>query len=234
MTRTAITWMLWLTCLAAAVPVIAQQAPNTRPGIAVLPFENGGSYGPDRENFELLGIGLQQALTYELAQNTTMRVVDRGSLRALLAEQDLGATERVDPATAARIGRMVGARYVVNGVFMDLFGEFSLIGKIVDVETSEVVNTAQVRGGREELNRLIMRMAAEVTRGVRLPALPAEVREARSLRAITPEALVRHAMIISVRDEGNTDRAIELYRQLISDFPQVEEWHAELRQLTSG
>ena len=36
-----------------ALPAVSV-AQDTRPGIAVLPFENGGSYGQDKENFDAL------------------------------------------------------------------------------------------------------------------------------------------------------------------------------------
>lgn len=213
---------------------IAQQPVDDRPGIAVFPFDNGGSYGENRENLELLGVGLQQALMYELQQNTNLRVIDRAVLRELMEEQDLGASGRVDAETAARIGRIVGAKYVVAGGFMDLFGDFSLTGRIVDTETTEILHSAQARGPREQMYDLIIDMAAEVTADVELPALPAQVREARKERKVSPEALVRHAMILGYRDEGRTDRAIELYEDLVDDFPQVEEWQTELRQLRGG
>jgi TolB-like protein len=212
----------------------AQQTPDTRPGIAVLPFDNGGSYGSASENFELLGVGLQASLTYELGANTNLRVVDRAVLRQVMAEQDLGASGRVDAQTAARIGRIVGARYVVAGSFIDLFGDFTMTGRIIDVETTEILRTAQARGPREQVYGLIVRLAGDMTNGVRLPALPSAVRDGRSARPITPEAMIRHAMILSYRDEGDTERAIELYRQLVADFPQVEEYQTELRQLTAG
>lgn len=215
-------------------PAAGQEDPDDRPGIAVFPFFNGGSYGEGREDLDLLQIGLQQALMYELGQNTSLRVIDRSTLRELLEEQDLGASGRVDPQTAARIGRVVGARYVVAGGFIDLFGDFQLTGRIVDVETTEVVRSAQARGPREQLYGLVVDLAAGVTDGVNLPPLPSQLQEARKKRPVTPEAMVRHAMILSFRDEGKTDQAIDLYRELVADFPEVEEWQAELRQLTGG
>ena len=210
------------------------QAQEKRPGIAVFPFFNGGSYGEKKEDLTQLSIGLQQSLINELSVNTNLRVIDRSTLRELLQEQDLGASGRVDPQTAARIGKVVGARYVVTGGFIDMMGQFQLTGRIVDVETSEVVKSSQVEGDRKKLFSLIVDMATGVTKGVNLPELPEAVREARKKMPVTPEAMVRHGMILSIKDEGNTQRAIELYRDLIKDFPQVEEWKAELRQLTSG
>lgn len=209
----------------------ATTAPDTRPGVAVFPFFNGGSYGDKKEDLALLSVGLQQMLMYELAANTNMRVVDRSTLKELLAEQDLGASGRVTPETAARIGRVVGAKYVVTGGFTDMFGEFQLNGRIVDVETSEVVKSAQVTGKREKLYGLVVDMGKDVTTGVKLPALPAAQQDARKNRKVTPEAIVRHAMILSLQDEGQTAKAIELYDQLVKEFPTMTEWETELRQL---
>jgi curli biogenesis system outer membrane secretion channel CsgG len=209
----------------------AATTPDTRPGVAVFPFFNGGSYGDKKEDLALLSVGLQQMLMYELAANTNIRVVDRSTLKELLAEQDLGQSGRVSPETAARIGKVVGARYVVTGGFTDMFGEFQLNGRIVDVETTEVINSAQVTGKREKLYGLVVDMGKGVTTGVKLPALPAAQQDARKNRAITPEAIVRHAMILSLQDEGQTAKAIELYEQLTNEFPAMIEWKEELRQL---
>lgn len=217
---------------AATTTVNAPATRDDRPGVAVFPFFNGGSYGAQKEDLALLQVGLQQSLMYELAQNTNLRVIDRSTLRELLQEQDLGKTDRVDPATAARIGKIVGARYVVTGGFIDLYGDFQLTGRIVDVETSEIVRSAQVQGKREKMYGLIVDMASRVTNDIKLPALPAAQKESRMRRAITPEAIVRHAMILSIADDGDKPRAVQLYRDLIKDFPQVEEWQAELHQLT--
>ena len=49
-----------------ATPAGAQ---DTRPGIAVLPFDNGGSYGQDKENFEALQLGIPAMLISELSTN---------------------------------------------------------------------------------------------------------------------------------------------------------------------
>ena len=233
---------LWLSMMVSATLLgrdsVVAQAPvaDKRPGVAVFPLFNGGSYGEKKDDLTLLQVGLQQALINELSVNTNLRMIDRSVIKDLLAEQDLGASGRVDPQTAARIGKVVGARYVVTGGFIDmsgLGGDFQMTTRIVDVETGEVVKSAKVEGQKKKLFPLIVDMATSVTKGVKLPELPSEIREARKSKPVTPEALVRHAMILSFKDEGNTRKAIELYRELIRDFPQMEEWKAELRQLTS-
>src|SRR4051812_40006431 len=81
--------------VATSQAAVLQAQGDTRPGIAVLPFDNGGSYGQSKEDFDALQVGMQQMLTTELAQNPALRVVDRSQIKQLLSEQDLGAAGRV-------------------------------------------------------------------------------------------------------------------------------------------
>src|SRR4051812_9033130 len=77
-------------------------AQDRRPGVAVLPLFNGGSYGRTKEDLTPLSVGLQQSLMYEVAATANLRLVDRADIKRLLDEQKLGTTGEVDPATAAR------------------------------------------------------------------------------------------------------------------------------------
>jgi len=196
-----------------------------------MPFENGGSYGADAEVFDALRVGMQQMLMTELALNPALRVVDRSQLQTLLQEQDLGASGRVDPNTAARIGRLVGARYVVLGGFVDFYGDFRIDARIVNVETSEIVNVARVRDKRENLYRLVVDLGGKVVEDVDLPPLDASVREARETRDIPTEAMTLYSRALFYQDRGLTDRAVELYRRVEAEFPQMTEASEALRQL---
>src|SRR6185503_16935363 len=129
---TGMRWRGFATLALVAGLALPLQAQDTRPGIAVFPFDNGGSYGQDKENFEALQVGMQQMLTTEFAQNPALRVVDRTQIKSLLAEQDLGAQGRVDANTAAKIGKVVGAKYVVMGGFIDFYGDLRLDARIVN------------------------------------------------------------------------------------------------------
>jgi curli biogenesis system outer membrane secretion channel CsgG len=62
-----------------------------------------------------VGRDLAGMLTNELASTGTFQMVERNKLDAILDEQDLGASGRVSPSTAASIGKMVGAKYLVTG-----------------------------------------------------------------------------------------------------------------------
>lgn len=231
---------LFATLALLAIPAVtlSGQEPqdDPRPGIAVLELENGGSHGEnaEAEDFESLGVGLQQMLLTELAVNSELRIVERRRLNTLMAEQDLRAEGRVDPSTAARIGQLVGARYVVLGSFVDLFGDFHMNARIVDTETSELVpgTAQQVRDRRENIYDLLVELASDITAAVDLPPLPTEVREARMEREIPAEAVTLYSRAQVYEDAGRTEQAITLYRRITEEFPQMEEARQALVQLT--
>ncbi len=227
--------MLSLGALIPAAESIRAQEPGAaddRPGVAVFPFENGGSYGPEREAMDALTVGIQQMLLTELARNSGLRIVERGMLRELLAEQDLGASGRVEPGTAAAIGRIVGARYVILGGFIDLFGDFNLNARIVDVETSEVLGAEQIRADRSRLFDMLFEMSEKITEIADLPPLAREVREARVEREVPAEAVILYSRAQTYEDFGDTARAAEVYRRIMQEFPELVEAEEALRQIS--
>lgn len=237
--RTRISLMLTLVvaaALAAPAPVAAQgETPEDRkPGVAVFPFTNGGSYGEDSENLESLTVGLQQMLLTELDQNQELRIVERSMLKEIMEEQDLGQTERVDPQTAAKIGKLVGAQYMVTGVFVDLYGKFRMDARIIDTETSEVIQTESVKGEKEGLYDLLVDLSTRITKGADLPPLPQVARQERKKRDIPPEAITIYSQAQVYQDRGRDERAIKLYERLVQRFPDLTQAKQALDQLTSG
>jgi len=215
-----------------AVPSVSM-AQDTRPGIAVITFEDGGSYGQEAEDFAALTVGLQQMLITEFAANGGLRVVDRGRINELLDEQDLGASGRVDANTAARIGRVVGAKFVVMGGFVDFYGDMRIDARIVDTETTEIVKVERTRDDREKMFTMVVDLADGITKGLSLTPLSQEQLQERQHRSeqIDQEAVRLYTRALLYADRGDTDRAIELFSQVTRDFPEYTEAHEALRQI---
>jgi TolB-like protein len=216
-----------------AAPGAAQQTPDNRPGVAVLPFFAGAGPSGERESMEALSVGLQQILITELSMNSGLRVVDRSIVRDLLAEQDLGASGRIDAETAARLGRMVGAKYVMTGGFNELEGTFHLDGRIVDSETSEILKAERVSDRRNNMYGIITSFGNRITDGVNLPQLPRAERQQQEARAgrTPPEAVVLYSQAHRLSDQGRTAEARELFRRITVEFPQSTHAQEALRQI---
>lgn len=71
--------------------------------------------GSDDETLQPLGTALAVLLATDMSQTDRLRVLERVQIQALLAEIALGRTGRVDPATAARAGRILSAGRIIQG-----------------------------------------------------------------------------------------------------------------------
>ena len=72
--------------------------------VAILPFENTGSYGQDKEVFDALELGLPATLGSTLSAEPGLRVLDRGAVQDAMEKSQIGARRQLktDPSGAAR------------------------------------------------------------------------------------------------------------------------------------
>jgi len=89
---------------------LAQQPPQSAT-VAVLPVLVSGD-----STYQPLSRGLAELITTDLAYIRTLRLLERLQIGVLLAELKLGASDRADPATAARVGKLLRVERMVQGV----------------------------------------------------------------------------------------------------------------------
>ena len=110
-----------VTAVRAGATLAAQQAvrresvltalPPEPSTLAVLPVTIAGDTA-----FRSLSRGLAELITTDLAMLRSIRLLERMHVGALLDELRLSQTGRVDPATASRMGRLLRAERLVQGV----------------------------------------------------------------------------------------------------------------------
>lgn len=125
------------------------------PLIAVLPVEEGDFSWKGFGGDEILN-GITQLITDRIVQVDGIRVVERTRVVDILNEQDFANSGRVDPETAAQIGRILGVDSIILATLTQMevgekgglsFGPVSLsgvtakiviTGRVVDATTAEV------------------------------------------------------------------------------------------------
>jgi TolB-like protein len=110
--------------------------------VAVLPLDQGAGGTP----YEGLGKALAGMLTTDLSTAPGVSLVERARLDALLSEVDLAKGGFLDPATAQKLGKGLGAEYVVMGSYSVVEGQFLLDARLVGVESAKVVRAADAHG----------------------------------------------------------------------------------------
>jgi TolB-like protein len=205
--------------LGTASRVLAQNAPVV---IAILPFEDRGSYGQDKEVYRALQLGIPATIASELSGHSELRLADPKRVARLLQSGKRGPAAHLDAATAARIGKEAGARYAITGTFADFYGKFRLEARIVDTESGQIAKVVSNKDpalqDRADLYRIVQLVGHKVlaeantsqTRG--LPADP-------DGRAIPTEALTQYSLGLLYEQRGERGKAAQHYSRALSSYP---------------
>jgi len=211
----------WAWGFAAAALAWPLQAQDAGRGLAVLPFENTGSYGQDKEVSDALQLGIPAMLASALAAHPGLRVADPARVRRELETQHLGPDGRIDAATAGQVGKAVGARYSVTGSFADFYGKFRINARVVDAQTGEILkvvsNDDPTLQDRAQLAAILQLVGERVIAAVGLPPYPAET--AARGRALPAEALTDYSRGLMFENRGDKAKAADSYQRALSAYP---------------
>jgi len=167
--------------LIAAGPIAAQPAAVAEPAapavaaaptmvpVAILPFQDrGGDGGLPRVAGAPAGDGgkVTDLLFAELVAEPTLMLIEREDIRKLLDEQELGLTGLANPAEAARVGQLTGARMLVTGSVVRADNSLYLVAKIIGTETSRVLGASVKGTARDDLGKLADGLATEIMKVV--------------------------------------------------------------------
>jgi tetratricopeptide (TPR) repeat protein len=138
-----------LACVTLAVGVCAtDKAETSQPAtVAVLQFKNLCR----DTTLDWLGFGFAESLCTKLANAEGIQVVERTRLADAMKELKLQDTAIVDPKTAGKLGKVVGARYVIIGSFQKVGSAFKADARKVEAETSIASNGVEATGTYEKV-----------------------------------------------------------------------------------
>jgi hypothetical protein len=226
--RGALGWAVILAALCAARPAMAQGG-NVR--FAVLPFENTGSYGQDKEVFEALELGLAAMIARAIDGHPDADAIQRAQLDEAMRKLDLGPGQRVDAASAAQVGKATGTRYTVTGSFADFYGKFRINARLVNVESGEIVkvvsNDDPKLQDRAQLAAIAQSVGEKITSAAGLAPYPA----GSAPTAIPTDAITAYSRGLLHENRGERANASGFYQSALTAFPGFEEAAAGLKRV---
>lgn len=166
-----------LVALGMAAPALAR-AGDTRTTVAVLYFDYDGK----ATDMEFLRKGLNEMLVADLTGTPGIAIIERARLEEVLGELELQRTTKIDRTSAVRVGKLLGARYLVMGSYFDFKEELHVSIKVVNVETGEVTAAVRDRRKVDEFWELEQHLGAELAKVMKERIAPK-----------TPEASARAA-----------------------------------------
>jgi len=189
--------------------------PNT---LAVLPL----TIASTDTALEPLGRGLAQMITSDLSLIQRFRLVERLHLGALLDELRLAQTQRVDPSTAARVGRLVQAGRLVQGsAEIPPRGEVRLEGSVV-AATGEVTAPEAVSGRFRDLLRLEKELVVALAGRLGYQLSEAERRRLLENGTQNLTAFLAYSRGLLAEDAGDFQRAAAYFSDAVRADPNFQ------------
>src|SRR5579863_7396424 len=110
----------------AMVPAHSQDAPKRRPRVAVMDFDyatvqtvSAAVFGTNVD----IGKGIVDMLVTDLVKDGTYSIIERKALDKIMAEQNFSNSDRADPTSAAKIGKLLGVDAIIEGSITEFGNE---------------------------------------------------------------------------------------------------------------
>ncbi len=209
------------------MPLVAHAAPtDQRPTVAVLYFDYSGK-DADRA---VLKKGLAQMLISDLSSVDGIRLVERDRLEEILAELKLAQSGKIDPATAAQVGKLLGARYMVLGGYFDLMDTLRADARVVEVETGKVLQSTGASGKPQDFLGVEQKLSEAIGKILAQKAIAqaaSAVADEAAKKATPPKppaqlkvkTALRYSKALDAKDRGDKATAKKELAEVVKEQP---------------
>jgi tetratricopeptide (TPR) repeat protein len=201
--------------LAREQQLAARPSPAT---VAVFPFLFSGS----DERLRPLGRALAEMLTTDLAQTDRLTVLERVQVQALLDEVELGQSGVVDPATAARGGRLLGAGRVVQGQVSGNEQAMTLEAAVVQVGATGDPGTVRQQDAGGRFFEMEKALAFQIYEEMGVSLAPAERERVGRRLTENLQALLAFGRGLEASDAGRFSEARQFFQQAVQLDPRFQ------------
>jgi len=134
-----------------------------RTALMILNFKN--STLQDRaEKFSPWEFGLASMVMTDLESVGLFNILSQELLKDILREQAFQMTGLVDDRKAVEVGRIVAAKYVVTGTFMEMDGSLRIESRLLSVKNGAQLGASAVAGMTNNFFDLEKQLVVEMTR----------------------------------------------------------------------
>ena len=208
------------------LPGLAQADPLV---VAVLPFSNNSG----DPQWDPLGRGLSEMMTTDLARSPSLVVVERARLQGVLSELTLQQAAGFDPASAVRVGRLVGASHLAFGSLVALSPNLRLDVRLVSAEGGKVLVAESVTGEQNHFFALETALADRLLAGLPDAVPPTPHRQTDDL-----EDVAEYGRALQEADAGDFEAASRRLGTLVREEPDFvmaqQDYEAVVRALMAS
>lgn len=196
-------------------------APEDRVTVAVFEFEDHSTETDLRR--QGLGRTLSDRIIDDLASQPGVRVIDRESIQKILEELSLSSREITSLEGRLRLGKLLGANYLILGGFTSFGESLRIDGRIVTVETGVALGVSEA-GSMEARNVIEGAFSQQVVRRFEPIAGLSKTKD-----PVTSRDFARRGMDFELSNDF--PKALEMYQKALALDPQNQEARERMERL---
>jgi TolB-like protein len=191
------------------------KAQNT---LAVLYFQNKSG----KEELNPLQKGFALMLITDLSSVKGLQVIERIKLQALVEEIGIGTSGLLEQASAPRVGKLLGAKWMVGG---DITGaqkaELQVKSDLLDAPTAKIIGKSASKGTLPELFRIEKDLLFNIIKLLNIKITPEEETRLRKPCSTNSKALFALFEGVDASDRQEYEKAAQLYEKALDDDPNI-------------
>ncbi|RJR17425.1 MAG: hypothetical protein C4581_08070 [Nitrospiraceae bacterium] len=196
--------------------------------LAILYFQNKTG----RPDLDVVQKGLTLMLITDLSTLEGLQIVERTRLQALTEEMGLGTSGLAAPGTAPRVGKLLGAEWLMGGDIMSGKPvELRIQSDLLDVLSSSSLGQQTAEGGLADLFRMEKDLLFEIIKVLKIKLTPEQQAALRKPCSTSDKALMAFFQGINASDQGDYEGAAELYEKALKNDPGICEAAPALKEL---
>ncbi|GMU63010.1 MAG: hypothetical protein AMXMBFR34_47730 [Myxococcaceae bacterium] len=197
-----------------ALVLLAALAASEKPVISVMYFENR----TNNAELDVARKGVADLMITDLVSWDGVVVVEREKLESVLGELKLQQTKAFDPATAVKVGKLVGAQFLLTGSMMLQGKELILDARLMKVQDGSQVLAARAKNDQDKIFDLEQELVGKVIAAIDSKLAPDEDKR-RKAKVPTMDALLAYSRAIDLSDKGQLQEAQAAMQALVSKSP---------------
>ncbi len=133
-----------------------------RSGLMVLNFKNS-TLKSRAEEFGPWEFGIPSMVMTDLEAIGLFNIISRERMKEVIQEQEFQLSGMVDADKAVKLGRILAARYMLAGSFMEMNGSLRIESQVYSVETGSQLGAAAVAGKTDSFFDLQKQLVVKIT-----------------------------------------------------------------------
>ena len=183
--------------------------------VAVFPFRYRGA----NEELRPLERGLSHLILTDLSKVSRLRLLERERVQVLLDEMRLTDSNRVEPSSGARSGRMLRAARVVQGSLQDQAQRLRLDANVVDATSSTVTATGAATDRLQQLFEVEKQVVLQLLERMGINLSPAERRAISERPTADLQAFLAFSRGLEAEDRGDFQEAANQFNAALQRDP---------------